>query len=493
MNFSYLISSVFRMRFNLCAAGKSIHKAAEAPQILQASPGSSASPKFDRHLSPSAGSRNVTPVQRREGRISVNAFPVTARKSGSTKTPQKTRSQHRKASRYSGNDSNDPPVMDHDRNEGSEHLATAHDHDRPQVARKTIRVAKSTKGNIAERSPVARKMLTKAARKFSSRYMSRDKMSVNMSGSSSEDSSDNESLSSSSESTSSNGISVKRDSGDVIDPQSFATFTSLSPNRTPPRGPSGGKSIHTNHQPEPHSHDSRLRSPLPSECILMVDSHDAEGEVISYSPSTVDRGCSEINPPGRNLKKPTKQDFSPSSQNLESYRSNRRIISLHKEGYTPASISPRVLFASGKPPYVPNTGEVTPPQPLVDAFQNLMVYPLYLHRTNRLPFLHRNVCASFRAWCRDLHIRPQLEADIPTITYPQTHLIYEYLSASGDTYTYETMHPRRECPLCSLFGVFSSWEALKKHVRWDHSEIGCDFILEDQVNSRLVVRMKEPR
>lgn len=136
----------------------------------------------------------------------------------------------------------------------------------------------------------------------------------------------------------------------------------------------------------------------------------------------------------------------------------------------------------------PDAGDdtVPPPQPLVDAFENLFVYPLYLHRIKRLPFLLRNVRASFKTWCRDHDTQSMAD----TTTSSHVPLVYEYTSSSGEVYTFETRHPRRECPVCSIFGVFSSWKDLQRHVTWDHGEIECECSFEDGA-TRFLVRLNE--
>ena len=486
----FLTSSVFQhaiqyVKLWFYAGGKSIHKAAEASHISQGSPGSSVKQQPHRHISVSAGKHRVSPIERREGRISVTTSPSIARKSGSRKPSQQAKISKRKAESSSGNESSDRPLLV-DRGEPQEPVTPAltRGRDRPQVARKSASQAgKNTKQNITRTSPVMRQIATKAARKLPLQHMSHDVRNAELSGSSPESSSDNDSLSSSElseTSTSSTGTRVKSRLDDDIGSRLDVTFASL-----PSEGSPGGKVISFNNQPGmgPHSHNSRFKSPLPSQCISGIDSHDAEMNVTGHSASAGTRSA-EINSPGSNLNIRTTKYSSPPGRSIGSHTSVRQITSPQKQEYSFASTS--------LDPFPASTGESVPPQPLVEAFENLLVYPLHFHRTNRLPFLLRNIRASFRVWCRDLDIQSQSVADIRTIAYPNIPLTYEYISASGDLYTYETTHPPRQCPLCSLFGAFSSWECLRKHVRWDHSEIECDLIV-GEVDSKLVVRMKEDR
>lgn len=189
-------------------------------------------------------------------------------------------------------------------------------------------------------------------------------------------------------------------------------------------------------------------------------------------------------------KEDTKKRKSPGS-NIISHNTKRpsRSIASHagaaSRSRKPGTATLQTPFRSASSPDAGDDA-VPPPQPLVNAFENLFVYPLYFHRIKRLPFLLRNVRASFKAWCRDHDTQSMAD----TTTSSHVPLIYEYTSSSGDVYTFETRHPRQECPVCSIFGVFSSWKDLQRHVTWDHGEIECEFSFEDGA-ARISVRLNE--
>ena len=162
-----------------------------------------------------------------------------------------------------------------------------------------------------------------------------------------------------------------------------------------------------------------------------------------------------------------------------------------------ASASPRaerVFPGSSKtrgPSALAGDEEADPPAPLINAFENLSTYTLHLHRVNRLPFLLRNVRRSFRTWCRELHIQSDIDASLQN--RPQVSLTYRYTTAK-ESYTYNTTIQERECPICSIFAVFPSWQTLEKHMRWDHPEV--EFVTRPNENvptemNSIVVEMKE--
>lgn len=120
-----------------------------------------------------------------------------------------------------------------------------------------------------------------------------------------------------------------------------------------------------------------------------------------------------------------------------------------------------------------------PSQALVDAFEKISIYGLHFHRTKRLPFLTRNLRKSFRKLCEELRILPNSRN---LFSHGQNiSLIYHYTPfVNGKTYdTYKTGIGTLQCPLCSLFGPFSSYTALQKHLQWDHEEI--QVLLDQQV------------
>jgi len=126
------------------------------------------------------------------------------------------------------------------------------------------------------------------------------------------------------------------------------------------------------------------------------------------------------------------------------------------------------LSRTRSPSALASDEEADPPAPLIAAFESISKYTLHLHRAKRLPFLLRNVRTSFRAWCRELDIQSNSDASIQS--RPQVPLTYIYTTAR-ESYTYDTTIGERECPICSLFAVFPCWQALARHMRWDHTEV----------------------
>ncbi|KAF8521676.1 hypothetical protein JB92DRAFT_2890113 [Gautieria morchelliformis] len=476
-------------------AGKSIHKAAETPQNLLVSPGSSLNQRLDGHLSLSVGRGVILPAQRRASRIVVSASPNVARKSAVTSPPKTTsgRSGKKTTNNYLKNDHRlRQPVISYQESDGSSSLGK----EQPQVARKSAhRGGKNLKTPTIETSHVLEGLSKGAARKYPSKYLTRDSPEV-FPTSSSGDSSDSDSLSSSSDlskrSTPSPGHRVQKlGRGGGLSSGSHPVFTSkLPPGSHPLSSPKGKVTPSGNRSGVgPHHHDEQLNSSSSSKRFPRVNSHDAQMDDTGNSPSVVGRtyrGKTVSPSPYPEIR--SKKSASPARSSSLDVPIGQTSSS-HEDQHFPASSTPRPQLLPGTCPPFPDTAEAAPPQPLVDAFEELFVYPLYLHRTNRLPFLLRNVRVSFQAWCRDLDIRSKADADSESASHLMP-LTYEYISPLGELHTYTTTHPRRECPLCCIFGVFSSWEALRKHFRWDHKEIECELILTE-VAPRLVVRMKE--
>jgi hypothetical protein len=119
----------------------------------------------------------------------------------------------------------------------------------------------------------------------------------------------------------------------------------------------------------------------------------------------------------------------------------------------------------------------TPPQALIDAFETLTIRTITFQCARRLPFLVRNLRVSFRRKCRKLGISG---GNNPLHDDTEALLTYRYTATSGTRYTYQVAYERRECPLCSIFGKFSSWQALTKHMKWAHDDVEFTF---DEVKS----------
>jgi hypothetical protein len=462
------------------AAGKSIHKAAEAPQ---ASPSSPANQRMVHRFSTDSG-RYITPTSHhRTGRIAVSANPSTARKS-STASPQKPderlrkggadNSEHESRKRQLVTTLGGAPLSERSMTTSSQH--------QPQVARKSVSKASrafETQGSSRPQFSI------KAARKSISRTSSALPSDA-VSASSAEDSSDDDHVSSSSGSSVVSALST----GPRVKGWLHGDHLSSLDARVVSLSPRGTR--HRRSRPDPRATTSSAhpgsgthsqitpwrprRPPLQSQGIMEGESHEAKADTKDFhvhheeskspTPSMVKRIVNR-----------TSKYSSPASQSITSHMSTAGSDSHPKQPETAV---------------LPDTTDTIPAQPLVDAFENVFVYPLYLHRGKHLPFLRRNIRASFRAWCRDLDKRSNLEADTGTVASSHVSLIYEYISHSGVLYTYKTLHPRRECPVCSLFGVFSSWRDLRRHVRWDHEEIECEISFKDH-RTTLLVRIKEHR
>ncbi|KAF8521757.1 hypothetical protein BU17DRAFT_64744 [Hysterangium stoloniferum] len=144
-------------------------------------------------------------------------------------------------------------------------------------------------------------------------------------------------------------------------------------------------------------------------------------------------------------------------------------------------------------PFLPSLQlTTTPPQVLIDAFEMLTINTITLQRAGRLPFLVRNLRASFRKKCQQLGISTEVN---PLADNTEVLLTYRYTATSGTRYTYQVTHGRRECPLCSIFGQFSSWQALTEHMAWAHDDV--DFAFEEVKSSEgdlmpnLIVHLKD--
>ncbi|KAF8587869.1 hypothetical protein K439DRAFT_742153 [Ramaria rubella] len=412
----FTLTSPPRRRPHGSEVGKSIHKAAEAPQTYRLSP---VSPRWVRERNQSVGSaKRILPSVPRTPQDSAIRFvsePATARKSAGSGPVSKF--LKRKANVHSGTESSISaqelmrgsltrlPLEKLRREASLVDSVTTSDRDMPQVARKSVKRI------------VMKNVAIKAARKTN--WTSGFSFNSLSNFGSSEESEDN---------------SEKGDSDSESSPQSNdeKNVKEVSPSARPvARLASAIQDVAAS------QHETSHRSP-------------ARSRSISSFPSS---------------------PRAPIAQNRHSLAANKPL---------PLSTGRTSMLDE-----IDN--DLPPPKPLLDAFQSLSLFPLHFHRTHHLPFLLRNVRTSFRALYHKLN--KQSELDVP----PSGRLVplrYECRSKSGKLYTYDTVHPREECPICPIFGVFSSWGALKKHIQWDHSEILFELHPSD-TGFRIVVCMTE--
>ena len=504
----------------ICVAGKSIHKAAEAPQP---SPGSSVNKSLEIHFSASASRRVATATQRRASRIAAVSHTNISSKAASTTTPQLTHAifGKRKANNLSEAELSDQPLVA-DRDGKPDGLTSTSNRSHPQVARKTPRGRKTVKKQNAGTPQVQQRLPMRAARKSS----------VVPQGSV-KDSSYSDPFLSSSDSSQSPVSSSERPLAVISSIRLPFRDVDIMSNADPQSGSRPDSHDNSSKSPFPESSlpsqpgdgasfplPSSLGSGFPSRDVKVANNSESQSgtrphghDILAKSVLSKSSSSSQRNMKFKAQEARENSTDSTSAISCRYYREARSPdpnLEIHRTE-PPSLSSPRIasvasisLSASSRQPgpgfitsartetspIFPGTGETSPPQPLVDAFECLFVYPLYLHRTKRLPFLLRNVRTSFRALCQILDIRSKPEADAGPVSPQEMSLTYEYISPSGALYTYNAVHPWRECPVCSMFGVFSNWEALRRHLKWDHSEIECEFFPKWQT-VRIVVRRKE--
>jgi hypothetical protein len=111
-------------------------------------------------------------------------------------------------------------------------------------------------------------------------------------------------------------------------------------------------------------------------------------------------------------------------------------------------------------------GGLGPPEELVNAVEALTISPIRLQATRQLPFLRRNLRKGFISRCADVLIPIH-----PEQKHVSLEVTYEYV----DGIVFKAKIEDCLCPLCNLFGKFTTQGTLYCHLKWDHQEVLSDW------------------
>jgi len=111
-------------------------------------------------------------------------------------------------------------------------------------------------------------------------------------------------------------------------------------------------------------------------------------------------------------------------------------------------------------------GGLDPPEELVNAVEALTIIPIRMQATRQLPFLRRNLRQGFISRCANVLI--PIHSDQKHVSLEVT---YEYV----DGVVFQAKIEDWLCPLCNLFGKFTTQATLYCHLKWDHKEIYSDW------------------
>ena len=109
-----------------------------------------------------------------------------------------------------------------------------------------------------------------------------------------------------------------------------------------------------------------------------------------------------------------------------------------------------------------SVGDIDPPEELLNAVEALIINPIRMQATRQLPFLRRNLRQGFIARCADvlIPIHPNQKRISLAVTYEHV-----------DNIVFRAEIEDWLCPLCGLFGKFTTQATLCCHLKWDHQEI----------------------
>jgi len=107
-----------------------------------------------------------------------------------------------------------------------------------------------------------------------------------------------------------------------------------------------------------------------------------------------------------------------------------------------------------------------PPEELVNAVKALAISPIRMQATRQLPFLRRNLRQGFISRCANVLIPIH-----PDQKHVSLEVTYEYV----DGIVFKAKIENWLCPLCNLFGKFTTQATLYCHLKWDHKEIFSDW------------------
>jgi hypothetical protein len=110
--------------------------------------------------------------------------------------------------------------------------------------------------------------------------------------------------------------------------------------------------------------------------------------------------------------------------------------------------------------------DLGPPEALINAIEALTINPTRMQATRQLPFLRRNLRQGFVSRCADVLIPIH-----PDRKHVSLEVTYEYV----DGIVYQAKIEDWLCPLCNLFGKFTTQATLHCHLKWDHQEVVSDW------------------
>ena len=149
----------------------------------------------------------------------------------------------------------------------------------------------------------------------------------------------------------------------------------------------------------------------------------------------------------------------------------------HTGGYVPPDDDDD-LYDNGDP-YIRQDRSPSPSADLLKALEALTLTDVRLQKSHRLPFLVRNVREAFKARCQALQIATTKSA---TSSEQPTEVRLRYRLSDGDEFMGRMVDWL--CPLCKLFGSFSTREMLDAHLKWDHPNCDINWDAESTRNVR---------
>ena len=111
--------------------------------------------------------------------------------------------------------------------------------------------------------------------------------------------------------------------------------------------------------------------------------------------------------------------------------------------------------------------ELGPSEELISAVEALTINPIRMQATRHLPFLRRNLRRGFISRCADALI--PIHPDQKRVSL---EVVYDYLDGN----VFKAKIDDWLCPLCNLFGKFTTQATLFCHLKWDHQDIVCEWV-----------------
>ncbi|KAG0707919.1 hypothetical protein DFH29DRAFT_994550 [Suillus ampliporus] len=121
-----------------------------------------------------------------------------------------------------------------------------------------------------------------------------------------------------------------------------------------------------------------------------------------------------------------------------------------------------------------------PSDTLIEALECISLTTIRLAQLHRLPFMLRNLRKGFLSRCKSLGIDTSRSVPPPkpiTVVYSCVAQIAK--DGSLERQETRTTMPDWKCPLCELHGTFPMQQILNAHLKWDHSEVGFVWDMDD--------------